>query len=46
MNQEYLEDVRKQARMLLDPEISSVDYQKFKIKRLKKYGIIAGGKDE
>ena len=32
----YLKDVHKQAKMLLDPNVSSEEYQKFKINRLKK----------
>ena len=40
MEKEYLEDVRKQAKMFLDPEISSEEYQKFKIERLINWGII------
>ena len=40
MDEDYLRDVRTQARMLLDPNISSDEYQEFKLKRLKKHKII------
>ena len=40
MNEEYLNDVRKQAQMLLNPEVSSEEYQEFKIKRLIKCGLL------
>lgn len=39
INEEYMYDVRKQAQMLLDINVSSEEYFEFKINRLKKHGI-------
>lgn len=37
MRIEYLEDVRKQAKMLLDPKVSVKDYLEFKICRIESF---------
>ncbi len=41
INEEYMHDVRKQAQMLLDINVSNEEYFEFKINRLKKHGIIS-----